>query len=221
GNEKQIYYYKCAYSRCNYVAAREKKSHELITNILGIDATLSFDSLPLLVKKVESEIPESLYKEKYVCLSGAVNYNKENSSFIAGEILKKYKNHKLVYLVGSPSGMNNEEPDVIESLKKFMPELIIHDAKSFTEWLSVIKNSVVLISGRYHYSIAAMCFGTPTVCFSSNTPKLDEINKMFNLPGCVRTHDEFTKALNEIDNLTWQPLSKEMSDLAEYNYNFL
>ncbi|EBH1833553.1 polysaccharide pyruvyl transferase family protein, partial [Salmonella enterica] len=23
------------------------------------------------------------------------------------------------------------------------------------------------------------------------------------------------------DNLTWQPLSKEMSDLAEYNYNFL
>ncbi|EAP8683421.1 polysaccharide pyruvyl transferase family protein, partial [Salmonella enterica] len=22
GNEKQIYYYKCAYSRCNYVAAR-------------------------------------------------------------------------------------------------------------------------------------------------------------------------------------------------------
>ncbi|EDJ0550536.1 polysaccharide pyruvyl transferase family protein, partial [Salmonella enterica] len=33
--------------------------------------------------------------------------------------------------------------------------------------------------------------------------------------------DEFTKALNEIDNLTWQPLSKEMSDLAEYNYNFL
>ncbi|ECG0732222.1 polysaccharide pyruvyl transferase family protein, partial [Salmonella enterica] len=25
----------------------------------------------------------------------------------------------------------------------------------------------------------------------------------------------------EIDNLTWQPLSKEMSDLAEYNYNFL
>ncbi|EBN5763191.1 polysaccharide pyruvyl transferase family protein, partial [Salmonella enterica] len=27
GNEKQIYYYKCAYSRCNYVAAREKKSH--------------------------------------------------------------------------------------------------------------------------------------------------------------------------------------------------
>ncbi|HAE6057480.1 TPA_asm: polysaccharide pyruvyl transferase family protein, partial [Salmonella enterica subsp. enterica serovar Typhi] len=56
---------------------------------------------------------------------------------------------------------------------------------------------------------------------SSNTPKLDEINKMFNLPGCVRTHDEFTKALNEIDNLTWQPLSKEMSDLAEYNYNFL
>ncbi|EAT2181805.1 polysaccharide pyruvyl transferase family protein, partial [Salmonella enterica] len=102
-----------------------------------------------------------------------------------------------------------------------MPELIIHDAKSFTEWLSVIKNSVVLISGRYHYSIAAMCFGTPTVCFSSNTPKLDEINKMFNLPGCVRTHDEFTKALNEIDNLTWQPLSKEMSDLAEYNYNFL
>ncbi|EAT2668768.1 polysaccharide pyruvyl transferase family protein, partial [Salmonella enterica] len=23
GNEKQIYYYKCAYSRCNYVAARE------------------------------------------------------------------------------------------------------------------------------------------------------------------------------------------------------
>lgn len=217
----QIYYYKCAYSRCDFISAREKRSYDIISNILSVKAEQAFDSLPLLVKSLAGDIPNNQYNEKYVCLSGAVNYNKENSSFIAFEILKKYKNHKIIYLVGSPSGMNNEEPEVIESLKKHIPQLIVHDSTSFTEWLSIIKNAVVLISGRYHYSIAAMCFGTPTVCFSSNTPKLDEINKMFNLPECVSTYDDFIRALNEIEQTPWHSLMDEMSKLAENNYNFL
>lgn len=220
-NKKQIHYYKCAYSRCDFVAARERRSHDIISSILSVNAELAFDSLPLLAKKLERDVQNSLYDEKYICLSGAVNYNKDNSFFIASEILNRYKSYKVIYLVGSPSGMNNEEPSVIESLKKYIPELIVHDATSFTEWLSIIKNASILISGRYHYSIAAMCFGTPTICFSSNTPKLDEINKMFNLPECVRTYDEFVKALNEIDEIPWRSLTNEMSELAENNYNFL
>ncbi|EIL8818399.1 polysaccharide pyruvyl transferase family protein [Salmonella enterica] len=155
--EKQVFYYKNVYSRCDFIAARERRSLHIITKILNVNATLSFDSLPLSIKDLKF-IPPSYYSGKYVCLSGAVNYNVENSKFISECILEKYPDHKIIYLVGSASGINYEEPTVIKSLKQYMPKMIVHDAKSFGEWLSVIKYSEVLISGRYHYSIAAMCF---------------------------------------------------------------
>lgn len=218
--EKQISYYKKAYSKCDFIAAREKKSQQIIKDTLGVNAVLSFDSLPLAVQEFK-ENPAPRYNDKYICISGAVNYDIENSEYIAEEILKKYHNHKIVYLVGSASGVNDEEPRVIKSLKDHIPEMIVHDAKSFEEWLSIIKYAEVLISGRYHYSIAAMCFGTPTICFASNTPKIDEINKMFGLPNCVTNREQFLYALDNIQYRKWKPLLSEMCLLAKENYKFL
>ncbi|WP_336222175.1 polysaccharide pyruvyl transferase family protein [Citrobacter amalonaticus] len=217
---KQMQYYQRVYAKCDFIAAREPASQLIITERLGVKATLAFDSLPLSVKETEN-IPASLYSGKYICVSGAVNYDTRNSALIASGLRDNYPDHHIVYLTGSASGMNNEDPDVIASLQKYIPEMIVHDAHSFTEWLSVIKHSVLLISGRYHYSVAAMCFGTPMICFSSNTPKIDEVNKLFRLPKCVKTRDEFMHALNSVGAFSWTPLLDEMCHLAEQNYIFL
>lgn len=217
---KQINCYQRVYEKCDFIAAREPASHRIITEILRVNATLAFDSLPLSVKETKN-IPSSLYSGKYICLSGAVNYDFRNSELIASGIREKYPDHRIVYLTGSASGMNNEDPEAIVSLQKYIPEMIVHDAHSFTEWLSVIKHSVLLISGRYHYSVAAMCFGTPMICFASNTPKIDEVNKLFHLPKCVKSRDEFMHALNSVETFSWSPLLNEMCHLAEQNYTFL
>lgn len=218
--EKQTSYYKSAYSMCDFIAAREQRSQQILNHKLNATAALSFDSLPIVVKALP-RIPESFYDDKYICVSGAVNYNTDNSSYLAEEILKRYGDYKIIYLVGSASGMNADEPVVIQSLKQYLPEMIVHDAKSLEEWLSVIKHAELLISGRYHYSIAAMCFGTPMICFSSNTPKTDEINKMFGLPNCVSNKDQLSSALDSIQSFKWTPLLEEMYALAKENYKFL
>ena len=47
----------------------------------------------------------------------------------------------------------------------------IYYARNLDEWLSVIKNAKMLISGRFHHSIAAYTFGVPYKVYDSNTPK--------------------------------------------------
>lgn len=220
-NNKQIRYYREAYSRCDFISAREPKSKEIIEVILGMDAELSFDSLPLAVSEVINEVPNNILNKKYICISGAVNYKKENSEFISKEIKNRYPEHKIIYLVGSISGMNNEEPRVIKSLMAYMPDMVVYDAKKFELWLSIIKHADVLICGRYHYAIAAMCFGTPMVCFSSNTPKIDAVNRWFDLPNCINTHAEYIKSLNNINKFPWKSYLTEMCKLAEVNYEFV
>lgn len=216
----QLYYYKSTYAKCDFIAAREEVSAQTIQEKLHARVTLSFDSLPLAVQAL-SAVPESFYKDKYICLSGAVNYDIRSSSYIAEELLKNYPHHKIVYLIGSATGANNEEAAVINSLKPLLPQMIVHDAKTFEEWLSIIKHSSILISGRYHYSIAAMCFGTPMICFASNTPKIDAVNDQFGLPACVTNREQLIETLKTVHHFPWRPLLDEMCGLAKKNYHFI
>lgn len=179
-------YYKAGYSCCDYVAAREGRSARIIEKKLGIKCVQSFDSLPLTARSVYDQIPPPLIEQPYICLSGAVNYRGAISASIAKQLLKAFPDHKYVYLVGSKNdGINAEEPRVYDSLKQCLPDLQMFDAQSFPEWLSVIKHSELLLSGRFHYAVAALSLGTPTVSFKSNTPKINAITEDLNLPAVI------------------------------------
>lgn len=45
-------------------------------------------------------------------------------------------------------------------------------AQTLDEWLGHIEAATMLVSGRFHHTIAASCFGTPFVVLNSNTPKI-------------------------------------------------
>ena len=44
-------------------------------------------------------------------------------------------------------------------------------ATSEFDWLCRIRDASLLISGRFHHSIAAVCMRTPCIVLASNTPK--------------------------------------------------
>ena len=50
-------------------------------------------------------------------------------------------------------------------------------------WLSAIASARLLVSGRFHYSIAAAWLGTPFIALDSNTPKMDGLMQTLGL-GC-------------------------------------
>ena len=176
GRGNVLEYYRAGYASCDYVAAREGTSADIIERKLGIDCAKSFDSLPLSIRKVWDEIPNTPIDKPYICLSGAVNYRTANSPIIAKRLLRRYPAHEYIYLAGSKTeGVNKEEPRVFKSLRKCIPHLRMFDAKSFHDWLSVIRHAEMLVSGRFHYTIAAVCLGTRAICFESNTPKLNSL----------------------------------------------
>ena len=59
-------------------------------------------------------------------------------------------------------------------------------ATSEAAWLSAIPSARLLVSGRFHYSIAAAWLGTPFIALDSNTPKMDGLMQTLGLGfGCA------------------------------------
>ncbi|EMO2485331.1 MULTISPECIES: polysaccharide pyruvyl transferase family protein [Citrobacter freundii complex] len=220
-DENILNYYKEAYRSCEFIAARESLSCLIIRMVLGVSCTESFDSLPLTIKKIQHDIPESLIADDYVCISGAVNYNMLKTGFIVAKIKKNYPNHKIVYLTGSKKeGIHKKEQGVINHYLEKFPEIVVFDAKTLEDWLSIIKHSAVLISGRYHYTIAGACFGTPMIYFSSNTPKIEAIAYDNGLPPVVATEEEYNERLDSLHKVHWHSKLDLLCKKAEENYNW-
>ncbi|MBU0608668.1 MAG: polysaccharide pyruvyl transferase family protein, partial [Armatimonadetes bacterium] len=78
-----------------------------------------------------------------------------------------------------------------------LPGLQGLDAQSFPAWLAVIKHADLLLSGRFHYAVAAACLGTPAVSFQSNTPKIDSVLEDLGLPGAVPRVPHFWQRLGK------------------------
>ncbi|AIL64809.1 hypothetical protein NOVO_02070 [Rickettsiales bacterium Ac37b] len=94
--------------------------------------------------------------------------------------------YKIQFLYGAqeyPAKDDREFMSFIE--KRLSTKWEIVEAKSLDEWLNVIEQATMLVSGRFHHSIAAACLKTPFIALNSNTPKIEGmlkalgVNKMF------------------------------------------
>ena len=103
----------------------------------------------------------------------------------------------------------------------------VYEAKSLNDWLSTIEKATLLISGRFHHTIAASCLGTPFICFSSNTPKIDGLAQLLNYTNIVHYDDcDIYNKLKQLTGITIQPdntqdLLEELCLLAENNFGGL
>ncbi len=164
--------YAKVYREADFLAVRENFSLEILKQ-LGIEATLSFDCLPLSIRSYLYNHMESHPKHAIV-LSGSAAWQEEGMVPII-EYLKEMKTRgfEIRVLVGAKKDPAPDDQRFVQFLQNNFSQdqwtLVI--AESFEEWLEEIQNAELLVSGRFHNSIAAACLGTPFIILNSNTPK--------------------------------------------------
>jgi polysaccharide pyruvyl transferase WcaK-like protein len=79
---------------------------------------------------------------------------------------------RVTVLTGASMFPARDDRDLVRALKRRVAgPLEVIDAVSAGEWLDAIARAAVVVSGRFHHTIAAATLGTPFVLVESNTPK--------------------------------------------------
>lgn len=185
--------YRSIYEKVDSVAVREPVSLALMAS-MGLQVIQSFDCLPLYLK--QNHIEPVDIKKNYIVLSGSVVLNDNYIEQLAQFMQSLHEQGlKMVVLTGSKAYPAREDVYLIERLKQITDvPWQWYDAKNAVEWLRVIGEAQLLISGRFHHSIAAAFLKTPFIALTSNTPKMNGMLQMLSLPQPISTD---TKQLSE------------------------
>ncbi len=172
--------YQEVYSQLDFVGVRETISAALLER-LGIKVERTFDCLPLFVRQFFKKTPE---KEDYVLVAGSVAWQQQQIPALAKWMKNcRKKGLKVRVLIGAETFMAADDIRFVESLAGFLPqsEWELTMATSESEWLRYIAAARLLVSGRFHHSLAAAWLETPFLLFGSNTPKIPGLMRMLGL----------------------------------------
>jgi hypothetical protein len=148
----------------------------------GIKALLSFDCLPLYIRDHYHHTKQ--IEQKTVVLAGSVAFTEPGALqlclFLEGMEKTGFKIKVLIGAKAFPARDDKRFVEFLTSHCKADWELV--DATSLEEWLDTINNATLLVSGRFHHSIAAFCLNTPFIAFNSNTHKVHAFCQMIGEP---------------------------------------
>lgn len=170
--------YKKVYECLDFVAVREAASARLLAG-MGIEATQSFDCLPLFVDERFERGPGAARNN--VVIAGSVAWAAGDVVPRLGRFVEAMRDagHPVEVLVGADSLMAGDDVQFVEALGQAMGGgLDLVAAGSELEWLSTIADAALLVSGRFHHSIAAAFVDTPFIVMESNTPKIAGLMEM-------------------------------------------
>ena len=164
--------YAGVYKTLDFAGIREHISQSHMGK-LGIQSTLTFDCLPLSLEEEGLLLPKH-EKENYIVISNSVSFPRERVEDLVG-VLKALSKTGLepVILTGAKSHPALDEQNFLAWLDEYRNELSwrIVSPDNLVAWYRYIAGARLLISGRFHHSIAAYFQNTPFVLMASNTPK--------------------------------------------------
>lgn len=173
--------YLRVYRAMDFVAVREWISHDLLTT-LGLAARRSFDCLPLYVEaNLGSILEKSPGDEPRTALLGSSSLPDPRGVHAMGALAVRLRSQgfEVRVLSGAVSRASRHEQGLFESIQRCSPGACsILEVSSAVEWLRAIRSASVLVSGRFHHSIAAASLGTPFILLPSNTPKIDSLTEL-------------------------------------------
>lgn len=163
--------YKTIYSELDFIAIRELLSHNEMRK-LQISSTLSFDCLPLYIR--DHYATNKQIKEKTLVIAGSAAFTEIWAEKIC-RCLESVaeRGFRIKCLIGAAAFPSTHEQLLAHFLSahcKASWDLVV--AASMEEWLDTINHATLLVSGRFHHSIAAFCLNTPFIAFDSNTKKM-------------------------------------------------
>lgn len=169
-------FYKSVYSSFDYAAVREVASKSIVDR-LGIRAELSFDCLPMYLSgRFRVQVPS----DRRIVLAGSVNVTNTAIPVLREMIDRMHRRgYEVIVLTGARAAPAADDERFVASLREHGQDGWTHvAAASLDQWVDVIATAGVLVSGRFHHSLAAYTMGTPFVMLTSNTPKMQGVSAM-------------------------------------------
>ena len=222
--------YKEVYSGLDFIGIRETISAELLEQ-MGVRVESTFDCLPLFLRQFFQTAPE---KDDHVILAGSVAWQPSQIPAFAKWIEScRKKGLKVKVLVGAEAFLAGDDVSFVSSLAAVLPQPAweLTMATSESEWLQHIASARLLVSGRFHHSLAAAWLKTPFLLFGSNTPKIPGLMKMLGLNNSfIPFSNEWGKDLarktkcslaNPGENLADRQKLQDLEKLSEKNFSGL
>jgi tetratricopeptide (TPR) repeat protein/polysaccharide pyruvyl transferase WcaK-like protein len=174
--------YKKVYSVMDFIAIREPVSFDLMCRA-GLPGTLSFDCLPLYITKNYKNRAER--KTKQIVIAGSVAWHHAGITTFPLYIRRMNRlGFEISVLTGASSLPASDDEEFLKVLSHHCPKGWTNvKAESMEIWLDTIAGASLLVSGRFHHTIAAAALGTPFILLESNTPKNSGLAKVLNSPG--------------------------------------
>ena len=169
--------YRRAYALADYVAVREVASHALMRG-LGVRCELSFDCSVLAIDSGEER-----RRERVVAVGGAAGFDATGTTALARWLHDANADGwRCKFVHGAPERPARDDERFLAALRAAATPLestLITGPEQFTDELG---SAGLVVSGRFHYSIAAYALGTPFVLWGSNTPKNTGLSVMLGAP---------------------------------------
>lgn len=217
--------YQGVYKLMDFVAVREHYSQSLLKE-LGVEATLSFDSLPLYIRS--HPLVPAPNRSRTLVVAGSVAWKASGlEALVAYMRVMQSEGYDIKVLTGAKASPALDDKMFIQALKQALPEGWVHvDAPTMAAWLEAIQSASLVVSGRFHYTIAACMLNTPCIVLDSNTPKNRAICEEAGMPAPLPYDSEgLEAALHERtrDALGKPPISSAIRDewLSRAEKNFL
>lgn len=229
--------YAKVYGAVAGVVVRDPVSQGLLRQV-GVEARLGFDCLPLYIAghwgTRMNEMREPAAQEMIIAGSSAFADNDD----LMRVLFEAAAGHGLrpVVLLGAPRDAAQDDDAFLAAVTRVAGAQgpkgawdCIH-AASFAEWIARIGRARIMVGGRFHYSIAAWCAGTPFVAFEGNTPKMAALADRFGLPAPLpyRGDDVAGRMIKRIDAIMREGKVKndlldarlrEISALSKINFS--
>jgi polysaccharide pyruvyl transferase WcaK-like protein/Flp pilus assembly protein TadD len=166
--------YRAVYRELDFVAVREPISAQVVRD-LGISVTESFDCLPLFIRDQAPVKSSRLHDDKTVVIAGSAAWGATATTNAIGELIVKLHSTGLrpLVLIGADAHLAADDVHFASNLQRIAAGYFqLVNATSEVQWLRTIADAALLVSGRFHHSIAAAFLDTPFILMESNTPKI-------------------------------------------------
>lgn len=194
---------------------------------LNIKAVESFDCMPLYIR--DNYIRSNIKHSDELLIAGSATWLQLNipsnqkgniedftqGLFSFNRYLKKMssKGFKIKFLSGAKGYPAKDDKEFIEYMQKqFHINWEVYEAISLNDWLRTIEESAMLVSGRFHHTIAAASLRTPFLMLNSNTPKMKGLAKVLGHGKIIKYDD------HEIYDKLMQQTDKKLSSSEKETY---
>ena len=166
-------YYARVYAALDVAVVRESNCLESVTGF-SENVFLGFDCLPLFLEKHK---PAGLVRQRKLVLGGSVSWSpamvdcfSELAKWAADE------GYAVEILSGAKAFLASDEIGFVEQMVRALEGKQIAHTLSFPlsemDWLNRIGTAALVVSGRFHYSVAAAFQQVPFLVAESNTQKI-------------------------------------------------